>query len=228
LFYNQLLVSHPYTHACASAERYGGQADDYLPIHNWIDASKAHYAEFRHRFLRHHEYGVREMAEQFGKFTNSDGARVDSLDVGMDHLMDDHGQHPDRHMWFEGYNLQPWMSRNNDTSIDDITEKVANAARCSFNLAAVVTTWFHVPSSATPELRVPYRAFTHHSYGLFELERIYGVYRKDPQTSKFVPLRPIGEHYLRAVLGIIPTLRDWARYIQPIRWMNNVTLKSQK
>lgn len=47
-------MAHPYHHAESSARKYGGSPEDYLPIHSWFDASKALFANFRHRALRHH------------------------------------------------------------------------------------------------------------------------------------------------------------------------------
>ena len=42
-------MAHPFKHAESSARKFGGKAEDYLPIHNWFDESKAFIADFRHR-----------------------------------------------------------------------------------------------------------------------------------------------------------------------------------
>ena len=47
-------MAHPYHHALSSARKWGGTADDYLPLHAWFDdPSKLIVADFRHRALRH-------------------------------------------------------------------------------------------------------------------------------------------------------------------------------
>ena len=70
-------MAHPYHHALSSVKKWGGQAEDYLPIHNWFDASKAFLADFRHRALRHHAEGIFWVEEVFGvTITNSDGKAV--------------------------------------------------------------------------------------------------------------------------------------------------------
>lgn len=51
-------MAHPYHHALSSVKQWGGQVDDYLPIHNWFDESKAFIGDFRHRALRHHAEGI--------------------------------------------------------------------------------------------------------------------------------------------------------------------------
>ncbi|PTQ65124.1 DUF6915 family protein [Celeribacter persicus] len=43
-----------YHHALSSARKWGGAAEDYLPLHQWFDESKEITADFRHRALRHH------------------------------------------------------------------------------------------------------------------------------------------------------------------------------
>lgn len=42
-------MAHPLRHAESSARKFGGTAEDYLPIHNWFDESKAFLPDFRHR-----------------------------------------------------------------------------------------------------------------------------------------------------------------------------------
>ena len=41
-------MGHPYHHALSSVRKWGGAADDYLPLHQWFDESKAITADFRY------------------------------------------------------------------------------------------------------------------------------------------------------------------------------------
>ena len=45
---------NPYHHALSSAEKYGGEPEDYQQLHDWFDESKAFFPDIRHRALRHH------------------------------------------------------------------------------------------------------------------------------------------------------------------------------
>lgn len=47
-------MGHSLHHAESSARKFGGVPEDYLAIHNWFDATKAHLALPGHRALRHH------------------------------------------------------------------------------------------------------------------------------------------------------------------------------
>ena len=58
-------MGHCYHHALSSVRKWGGEPEDYLPIHQWFDEpSKLIIADFRHRALRHHAEGA-FMAERF-------------------------------------------------------------------------------------------------------------------------------------------------------------------
>ena len=46
-------MAHCYYHALSSVRKWGGTPDDYLPLHQWFDQSKAILADPRHRALRH-------------------------------------------------------------------------------------------------------------------------------------------------------------------------------
>lgn len=51
-------MSHPLYHAISSKNKFSGEIDDYLPIHNWFDETKKHYPDMRHRALRHHSEAI--------------------------------------------------------------------------------------------------------------------------------------------------------------------------
>ena len=67
-------MAHPLKHAESSVRKFGGRPEDYLPIHNWFDESKAFIPDFRHRALRHHAEGIFLAEKLFGvSIVNSDG-----------------------------------------------------------------------------------------------------------------------------------------------------------
>ena len=59
-------MTHPLHHAHSSVKRWGGVPEDYLPVHQWLDATKEMFCDFRHRALRHHSQGVIEAERLFG------------------------------------------------------------------------------------------------------------------------------------------------------------------
>src|SRR3546814_11263263 len=55
--FEEATMGHCYHHALSSVKKWGGTAEDYLPLHQWFDESKAITADFRHRALRPHAEG---------------------------------------------------------------------------------------------------------------------------------------------------------------------------
>jgi hypothetical protein len=67
-------MTHTLFHAQSSVRRFGGKVEDYRPLHDWLDATKETFCDFRHRALRHHPKGVFEAERVFGAtILNSDG-----------------------------------------------------------------------------------------------------------------------------------------------------------
>ncbi len=105
-------MAHPLHHAQSSARRFGGAPEDYLAVHAWFDASKAHLALAQHRALRHHSFGIFEAEAVFGPaILNSAGRRVPTRWVGEQHVREDCGRIPTLADWLRGIPPEPWMVR---------------------------------------------------------------------------------------------------------------------
>jgi hypothetical protein len=106
-------MTHPIFHAASSAKKWGGKPEDYLAIHEWFDATKETFADFRHRALRHHAQGIFEAERAFGvSITNSDGRIVPVRYIGERHVLEDcGGMIPTVCDWFRNIKREVWMSR---------------------------------------------------------------------------------------------------------------------
>jgi hypothetical protein len=97
-------------HAVISAKKFGGKLEDYMPIHNFFDSSKACIADVRHRALLHSSFGIFLVEKVFGDYiVNSDGKRVSVRDIAEDHVIQDMGDIPSVNKWLETMPIQPWM-----------------------------------------------------------------------------------------------------------------------
>jgi hypothetical protein len=84
-------MSNPLVHAERSAKKWGGTAEDYLAVHQWFDATRAH-CDNRHRLLLHNSFGILLAEQVFGPaLLNSAGRRVFVRDLGTQHLLEDLG-----------------------------------------------------------------------------------------------------------------------------------------
>lgn len=106
-------MTHPIYHAATSVKRWGGKPEDYQPIHDWLDATKETFADFRHRALRHHSQGCFEAERVFGlHITNSEGRPVPVRTICEQHIMEDcGGRIPSVSDWFRNIKSESWMSR---------------------------------------------------------------------------------------------------------------------
>jgi len=101
----------PLIHAQISVKKHGGHVDDYLPIHNFIDSSKAHVADIRHRALLHSSFGCYLTEQLFGTYiTNKDNKMISVRDIAEEHIMQDMGFIPSVEHWLKNINIQPWMN----------------------------------------------------------------------------------------------------------------------
>ncbi len=103
-------MAHPYHHAESSARKYGGEPADYLPIHQFLDASKQHMADFRHRALRHHSEGIFLLEAFFGATIMNSADRVIPVRfIGEQHVLEDLGRIPTVADWLGRIQPEPWM-----------------------------------------------------------------------------------------------------------------------
>lgn len=104
---------HPLDHAKTSVKIWGGKPEDYLEVHNWFDATKETFADFRHRALRHHSQGIFEAERVFGAYLiNSEGKQVPIRYIGEQHVKEDCGGFiPTVSDWFRNIKEEVWMSR---------------------------------------------------------------------------------------------------------------------
>lgn len=104
-------MSNPLVHAERSARQWGGEAADYLPIHQWFDATKGHLADARHRMVLHNAFGLLLAEQVFGPaITHSGGRRVFVRDIAAQHILEDLGCIPSLSDCLAGLPLQPWMA----------------------------------------------------------------------------------------------------------------------
>lgn len=100
----------PYIHSKNSVKKYGGKVEDYQPLHDFFDSSKAHVPDIRHRGLLHSSFGIFLLERVFGTtITNSDGKVISVRDIGEDHVIEDMGFIPTVDKWLGNMTIQEWM-----------------------------------------------------------------------------------------------------------------------
>lgn len=103
-------MSKPLIHAKSSARKYGGDFNDYLEIHNFMDSSKSAIADVRHRAILHSSFGIFIAERVFGTYIiNSDGKEISVRDIAEQHVIEDLGFIPSMNRWFQTMEIESWM-----------------------------------------------------------------------------------------------------------------------
>lgn len=121
-------MAHPYHHSISSAKKFGGVPEDYQAIHDWFDATKEHYANWRHRALRHHSLGIYEAEQVFGTTIQiSNGRNIPVRLIGEQHITEDLGLIPTVADWLRAIGdpsqIKPWMTRGVDRKVVEIEQQ---------------------------------------------------------------------------------------------------------
>ena len=86
--------------------------EDYLPLHQWFDRSKAIFADPRHRALRHHAEGIFMLETLFGAtIVNANDRVVPVRLIGEQHVREDLGTIPSFADWGRLITPRDWMLR---------------------------------------------------------------------------------------------------------------------
>jgi hypothetical protein len=106
-------MSKPYIHAVSSARKFGGEPEEYIEIHNFLDSSKGVIPDSRHRALTHTSWFLSVVLERvFGvTLTNSEGRVISVRDIGEQHILEDFGNRfiPSAQDYLQEIDWQDWM-----------------------------------------------------------------------------------------------------------------------
>lgn len=105
---------HSYLHAQASARKFGGEPEAYLPIHEWIDQFKSDMGDVRHRAFLHNTKGPWLAQEVFGVYIEVEresGRKFKVLvrDIAENHIFEDLGWLPSPSDWLSCMDCKVWM-----------------------------------------------------------------------------------------------------------------------
>jgi len=100
----------PYLHALVSVKKWGGEPEEYLPIHDFIDSSKSAFPDMRHRAILHSSFGIYITEHVFGhNLTLQNGRLVSVRDVAEQHVIDDMGRIPTPQDYLQGMPFYDWL-----------------------------------------------------------------------------------------------------------------------
>ncbi len=212
-------MSHPYHHALSSVRTWGGAASDYMPIHDWLDATKALVADTRHRALRHHLDVIKDAcaALHIDRVENSDGLTVAVEEIVRPHLREDFGGlEPRRAEWVETVVLADWMRPPSAYSRDEVLWNCARRFGGQAADYAALYAWFDEGITEDPRTRYE----RGHAYGCFWAQECFGPLI--PLCSRNpVPTRLVAEFIVSRMYEsrFIPPASEWVRAMRRPSWV---------
>lgn len=96
-------------HAQSCARKWGGTAEDYLAIHQFIDSSKQIIGDVRHRSLYHHTAGVYLCERIFGVTITVGRKQIPVRLIAERHIIEDLGWLPSPADYLDGMPIATWM-----------------------------------------------------------------------------------------------------------------------
>lgn len=102
----------PLQHARITAHRYGGQWQDWIVFHDWIDRSRLIFPRMQHRMFLHSDFGEWLAVKVHGaSLTATGGMAVSTADLFRDHQMEDLGRVVSLSEWLRAVDVQYWVHR---------------------------------------------------------------------------------------------------------------------
>jgi len=108
---------NPIWHSESAAKHWGGKIEDYLPLHEKMDCSKAWISDNRHRVLTHTMFWIKEvMIPIFGSYiTLEDGKKISVKDICERHILEDFKMKfiPTPQDFIQEMEFKSWMQNGN-------------------------------------------------------------------------------------------------------------------
>lgn len=93
----------PIDHARLHARDFGGIPEDYLKIDEFLDQTKFHFTDYRHRAILHSPLGIKLCEDFFGvTIKNSNGKDIPVRELARQHIVQDCGCVPTAKEWIDG------------------------------------------------------------------------------------------------------------------------------
>jgi hypothetical protein len=105
----------PLEHAQKDVAAFGGVVEDYLPIHDFFDQTKAFIPDMRHRAVLHNAWGIFLCERVFGpSLTNKDGKVLAVRTIAERHVLQDLKFIPTFEQCFGALPFYDWLTGKNE------------------------------------------------------------------------------------------------------------------
>ena len=188
--------------------------EEYVHVHSWLDATKAHCADFRHRALRHHSQGIFWAQDRFGKaIINSAGLPAPVRYVAEIHILEDCSTIPTLSDWARELRVPDWWRGDLDARAHARASAEEFGGHPGDHLW--VHEWLDKPRKWLPEV---WGWVRHNAEEVHEMATLRPSYRL--ANGRLADTRAVAEaHVRRTCEGRVPPACDWLRRFRRCRWM---------
>lgn len=103
-----------YYHGKSSAKKWGGESKHYKEVHDFLDHTKAHVPDMRHRSLLHNSWGIYVAEMVIGETIEIPGEHatreVPVRLIAERHIIEDLGRIPTVQDYLTNMAVRPWMA----------------------------------------------------------------------------------------------------------------------
>ena len=234
----------PLQHARVTAHHYGGEWQDWIAIHDWIDRSKAIFPSMQHRMFIHSDFGEWLTVKIHGEAIEAkDGTVIPTRDLFRDHQVEDLGRVVTLAEWLREIDADYWMRRREPPRhLEQIREAPAEGLAARWGgipddyLAPI--DFFDKPCEFAPESPGAAAMITHSSFGIFLAEELLGTVisvteaNDSRQLPQIISTRSAAEDLVYARVGSIPPAGNLAAHTRLRLWMRgtevNAALKTRR
>lgn len=210
-------MAHPWYHAVMAARKFGGVAEDYLPLETWMDFTKSHIADCRHRLFLHNAWGlfVAECIHGPTLTRASDGKTLPLRPLLEDHILQDFGKIPTLAQCLAQLPPEPLAG---ELSLPEQCRRAAERFGGDWSDYEAVGGFLDWPRSYLPDGR--YRRILHNGWGVALAVEAFGVAFARPSDGTLIPIAEVAEAHIQAECdGKVPLLEECLEGIEVQRWM---------
>lgn len=198
-------MAHPLYHARSSAQQFGGEAHDYLPIHHFFDQTKMCVPSNLHRLVLHHTFGLELCLEIQGPTLcrPSDNICIETEVIARQHVIEDFGFLPTLQECLRNHPVHAGSGLTVHTQ-EEVVAGLVRRLCGQLTDYQEIASWFYRPGAllANPS----FFRLLGNSFGIFLAEQRFGISMKRPSDGKELPTRIVAETLVQFALDCIPTL----------------------
>src|SRR5215468_2722902 len=221
----------PLQHARITGRRYGGEWQDWIAIHDWIDRSKAIFPSMQHRMFLHSDFGEWLTVKIHGEAIEAkDGTVIPTCDLFRDHQVEDLGRVVTLAEWLREISADYWTRRRKPPrQLEHIREEPAEGLAVRWGGVSddylELIDFFDRPGEFAPDSPDAAAMITHNSFGIFLAEELLGTVislsemNDSRQVPQVISTRSAAEDLVYARIGSIPPAGNLAARTRLKLWM---------